>query len=229
MPAHAARHRRDPGRRGQRGLRQPAGVSRHRRSDLGRQLPRRARRAGRRRAGRRDRGDRQHQRAPQRAAGRSYVQPAAGVPGDRPGAGVGLHDRASDRGRPGLGEQRPGASRQRRLDSDLGRSGGPRLDGNARRTPARRHDAQLRQHRGGGIALRHARHLFPPPAAHVGRAGGRAGGSAVRGRRHGGRLPGAADRAGRGDGAGRALYAAGRRAVPDDVRKRAEHGTRGNA
>ena len=74
-----------------------------------------------------------HQRAAHRAAGQPDALRPARVPGPRGRAPLGLHDGPGHRGGAGLREQGPRASRERRLDPDLGRQGGPRLDGRDRR------------------------------------------------------------------------------------------------
>ena len=63
------------------------------------------------------------------------------------GAQLRLHDRAGDGGGAGLREQAARPSGVRRFAADLGQPGGPRLDGDPRRAPARRHGGEHRGHR----------------------------------------------------------------------------------
>ena len=166
--------RRHAGARGERRLRQSAGVragraGRDRRDPLGRQLPRRAGRlrgrSDRARAGR----DRLARRAPDRAPDRSRAERPAGLPVARARPQLGLHAGADLRRG---ARQREPASRppgRDRQPADLGQPGGPRQHGDLRRAaPAR--DGRQRRHivaiellaAGQGIELRRPLASSPP-------------------------------------------------------------------
>ena len=110
-----------------------------------RQFPRPA---GRLRGGHpRDRAvrDRLDLRAAARRPGRSQDERPAALPDRGQRRQFGLHDRAGDRRRSGLREQDARLSGQRRHDPDLGRAGGPCLDGDARRAQGAADRAQCRR------------------------------------------------------------------------------------
>ena len=109
---------------------------------LRRQLPRRARRVRGRHAGAGDRRDRRAVGTTHRAADRCDAVRTAAVPGARSRRQLGLHDRARDRGRAGLGEQVARASGQRRQPADLGQPGGSRQHGDLCGAPAARDGRQ---------------------------------------------------------------------------------------
>ena len=110
--------------RGQRRVRQPAGV-RQRRRDLRRQLPRRAGGLRGRHHRARGRRDRRHLRAPHGPAARQRPLGPAALPGARRRRQLRLHDRAGHGRGAGLREQVARASGQRRQPADLGQPGRP--------------------------------------------------------------------------------------------------------
>ena len=109
-----------------------------RRGAVRREFPRRAGRVRGRHAGHRGVRDRLARRAAHRHAGRSRAVGLAGVPHAAARAELRLHDRAGDGRGAGRREQAARRPGERRFDPDLGQPGGPRVDGGARRAPARR-------------------------------------------------------------------------------------------
>ena len=193
-----------------------------RRDHLGRQLPRRAARAGARPGGDEPLGDRLHQRAPHLPHAHQLAQRAAAVPHHRQRPQQRLHDRPVHRRGAGQREQGAVPPGERGLDPELRRPGGPRQHGHdggaqgARRARQRaegaRHRGRLRGagHRPAGAAGarlryrrragRRARVRADARAGQVPRARARGGGRSRRRRplrRH------RARRSGRGEGAER--------------------------
>ena len=106
-------------RRGRLGHRQPAHLPGLGRDHLGRQLPRRAARAGARPRGDEPLGDRLHQRAPHLPHAHQLAQRAAAVPHHRQRPQQRLHDRPVHRRGAGQREQGPVSPGERGLDPEL--------------------------------------------------------------------------------------------------------------
>ena len=154
---HAARRPRAAD-RSQCSLRQSAGIHRHRRGDLRRQLPRRA--GGLCRGPADDGGVRDWRTVgtAHRPTHRCHDLRLARLPGRQSGRELRLHDRARDRGRPGQREQDPLPPGQRGLPAHLGQSGGSRQHGDLRRAQVARGGRQRAQDRGHRAARRLPRH-----------------------------------------------------------------------